>query len=656
MGDGLLVVDAASRIVEANRAALRILGARRTEELLGPLAQGLYARSTRADGSPLHREDLGIHRVLREGEQVRGELVTRDASGEARTYESVATPIVAGDGRVLGATLALRDVTDQRRREREARFVAQMSELAASSLDARATLATLADRCVEELADWCAVYLVDEVTGALHQVAFRHRDPKLATSLAVELGRRPLRVGEGFVGAAVRAEQTLVLPDLTSDVIARYARGSREAGLVRKLGLRGVVAAPLRGAQGIVGAVSVGWVRRSRRVDQQDARVVDEIARRAALTVEQGRGFQALEEALGRLELVLDAMTAGLVIFGSDRRTILVNAFARAAFPDVGDMLGLTPEEWLGRCASRLASPAAAAEVAARLADRDVSDRGELRLERPTPRDLEWTSAPVRDATGATVGQVVVLADLTTIRTAERVRDEFAADVTGDLRSAASAISTYAAQALRRARRPHADPALVPQLEGILRNARQVSSLVGDLLDAARVEVGGGELIPSEVDIGPLVEQAIDQARAMTTRHRFRLDAPATLPPAHCDANLVRRALVNVLSNAIKYWPEGGQIGVRIRPRLDGVFISVRDRGLGIPPHQLERVFERFFRIVDDPARRGIRGNGLGLYLVREIVEAHGGTAWIESTGVAGEPTTVHLLLPWRPAPSGARA
>jgi signal transduction histidine kinase len=249
-----------------------------------------------------------------------------------------------------------------------------------------------------------------------------------------------------------------------------------------------------------------------------------------------------------------------------------------------------------------------------------------------------------------------VLADLTHIRAVERVREEFAADCSGDLRTFASAISTYAGHALRRVRRANADTTLVHQLEGIIRNARQVSNLVGDLLDAGRVEVGGGELAPSEVDLVPLVEQAIDQARAMTTRHRFRLDVPASLPPAYCDPNLVRRALVNVLSNAIKYWPDGGQIGVRVRPQLDGIFISVRDRGLGIPPDRLERVFERFFRVVDDPARRGIRGNGLGLYLVREVIEAHGGTAWIESTGVAGEPTTVHLLLPWRPAPSDDRA
>jgi signal transduction histidine kinase len=113
--------------------------------------------------------------------------------------------------------------------------------------------------------------------------------------------------------------------------------------------------------------------------------------------------------------------------------------------------------------------------------------------------------------------------------------------------------------------------------------------------------------------------------------------------------------LLHVLTNAVKYWPDGGQITVKVRPQQDGVVISVRDRGLGIPPDEQERVFARFYRIAGPPAHRRIRGNGLGLFLVRSIVEAHGGTIWIESTGVPGDGTTVYLLLPWNVATPAAR-
>jgi len=288
-------------------------------------------------------------------------------------------------------------------------------------------------------------------------------------------------------------------------------------------------------------------------------------------------------------------------------------------------------------------------DIIARTAAMAVESQGEFRLGAPRPIDLAWLASPVSDDRGVVLGQVIVWTDVTDIRAAERVKDDLAADLSEALRLPLQTISTHAVQALRRGRRNSTDSTLVHGLEVILRNARQVSMHVNDLVDAARFDASALSLDLIEVDIHDVVQQAIDQARAMTTSHRFRLDVPPALPPPRWDPDRIRQALLHVLSNAIKYWPDGGQIAVRVRAQLDGVVISIRDRGLGIPPEQHERVFERYVRIADDPERRRIRGNGLGLHLVRGVVEAHGGTAWIESTGIAGEGTIVHLLLPWLP-------
>jgi signal transduction histidine kinase len=242
--------------------------------------------------------------------------------------------------------------------------------------------------------------------------------------------------------------------------------------------------------------------------------------------------------------------------------------------------------------------------------------------------------------------------DVTHIRAAERVKDDLAADLSEALRLPLQSISTHAVQALRRGRRAGTDSLLLHGLEVILRNARQVSMHVNDLVDAARFDASTLTLDVLEVEVQDVLQQAVDEARAMTTTHRFRVDVPPAVPPPRWDPDRVRQALLHVLSNAIKYWPEGGQITIKARPQLEGVVISVRDRGLGVPLREQERVFERYFRLAGDPARYHIRGNGLGLYLVRGVVEAHGGTVWIESTGVPGEGTTVHLLLPWLPVAS----
>ncbi|MCC6176507.1 MAG: PAS domain S-box protein [Chloroflexi bacterium] len=657
LADGVLVVDASSRVVEANRAMVALVGCTSKDDLLGPIAQVFYARARRADGGTLSREDIGLHRTLRDGDVMRGEALIQEGAGrpgdggrgETCWLETIASPIRDLEGAVLGATLVARDVTDRRRHERELAFLCAASEIVVSSLDAESTLAVLAERCVAELADWCSISLRDEQTGTLRLVALQHRDARVATAVADELRKRPLALGQEFASAAIRADQTLLLPDLTDEVVKRYTRSNREAQLIRRLNVRGIISAPLRGADCAIGAISVGWAG-SRQVEESDRRVVDELARRAALAIEQGRAFDALEQALERLELVLDSMAAGFLIFGGDGRSILVNAPARSMLGMEGTGLGLKIEEIIHHYADNFEDDRQVDALIASVSDRDQYGRGTFRLEAPTPLDVEWIASPVRESDGPALGQVVVWLDVTHARSVERVKDDLAADLSAALRSPLQAASTYAVQALRRSRRPGGDNQVAHALEVILRNTRQIAVLVNDLVDGARFDASELELSVHDVDAADVVQQAVDQARAMTTVHRFRLDVPAGLPRPRWDPDRARQALLHVLTNAIKFWPEGGQIGVKVRPNPEGIVISVRDRGLGIPPEEHERVFERFYRLSNDPERRRIRGNGLGLYLVQGVVQAHGGTIWIESDGLPGEGTIVHLLLPWEPS------
>lgn len=649
LADGLLVVDGEARIVEANRAMVALLGYDQKAALLGPVAQGLSARVTRTDGGPLTADDLGIRRVLRDGETRRGVCVLRIEHGGPRWIETLVSPIRDGRGAVLGGVVTARDVTDARRRERELALIARVSSLLLAATDVPAALRALADRCVDDLADWCVAYLLDPGTDVLRPLALRLRNGAAGAEHLDLLGQRPPRLAEGFAGAAVRADQVLLLAELGDDAIRRHAGNGPEAQVARRLGLRAVVAAPLPGPNGPVGALCVGWRGSRRRPDEQDARLVDDLARRAGLAVEQLRCLRGFEESLERLELVLDSMGAGMLILGGDGRAILVNAAAREMVGLEEDGIGRTLPELLGGLADRFEDPRELDEFLVRSASRELASRGALRLREPHAIDIEWLVTPVQEADGPVLGQVVIWVDVTYIRATERVKDGLASDLSEALRSPLQAISTHAVQTLRRARRVSGDPNLAHGLEVILRSARQAAMHVNDLVDAARFDIASLTLEPVDVDVHDVLQQAIDRARAMTTIHRFRLDVPPGIDPLRCDPDRVRQAVLHVLANAIKYWPEGGQVTVRARPQGDGLLISVRDRGLGVPLELQERVFERFFRIAGDPARRRIRGNGLGLYLVRGVVEAHGGSVWIESTGVPGNGTTVHLLLPWTP-------
>lgn len=649
LGDGLLVLNASADVVEANRAALALLGFTQKSELIGPVSDGLSVRVTRTDGAPFGREDLGLFQTLREGGVARAECVLRPEHGGPRWIETVASPIRDLDGAILGAAVVARDVTQRRRRERDLGLVVSVTDALMSAVDVGAALGGLADRCVQDLGDWCAVYQIEDGSDLLRPVAMRQRDGRHGHELAALLAQRPARSGEGFAGAAMRAGETLLLPDLSEETLRRHGGNGVEAQIARRLGLRSVVAAPLRGARGPVGAVCVGWTSDRRRPDDQDAHLVDELARRASMAIEQARCLRALEQSLERIELVLNSTGAGLFILGGDGRAILVNTTARETIGLDDDGVGLTLSEILAPYEDRFEDPNDLDDIVNRSADLGADSRGELRLRAPEPVDVQWIATPVRQEGGPVLGQVVVWTDVTHIRAAERVKDDLAADLSEALRMPLQSISTHAVQALRRGRRAGTDSTLVHGLEVILRNARQVSMHVNDLVDAARFDASTLTLDPVEVDVHDVLQQAVDQARAMTTSHRFRIDIPPAVPPPRWDPDRVRQALLHILSNSVKYWPDGGQITIKARPQVEGVVISVRDRGLGVPPDEQERVFERYFRLADDPARHRIRGNGLGLYLVRGVVEAHEGSVWIESTGVPGEGTTMHLLLPWLP-------
>jgi PAS domain S-box-containing protein len=653
--DGLLIVDDSTHIVEANRAMLDLLGCTHKSEVSGSLAPTLHPRLMRVDGAPVTHDDIGVRRALREGDPQRGTWVVRARFGGPRWLDVVVSPIRDVDGQVLGASLAARDVSDQYHRERELSLLARASDIVLSATDMGLALVGLADLCVEVLGACCAFYLVDGSTDVLRLGALRGQEWGAAADLTELLVQRPPRIGNGFAGSAVGSGETLLLPRLGDDVVRRHKTVQSEAQFARRLDLQSLVAAPLKGAKGPLGAVVVGWSREGRRMEEQDVRLVEELARRATLAVEQSRFVRALEEAPERLEQVLNAMDAGLVIIGGDGRAILINQMAREMVALPSDGVGMTLEELLLRSADDMEDPRELDEAVSQIANTEESSRGTFRLRQPQAIDVEWAASPVGDERGNVLGQVVVFLDVTHIRSIERVKDELAGELSEALRAPLQSISTYAVQALRRARRAGGDQLVAHGLEVILRSARQVSLHVNDLVDAARFDPDALTLTLVDVDVRDVVQQAIDQTKAMTTLHRFRLDVPAALPRPRWDPDRARQSLLHVLTNAVKYWPDGGQITVKVRPQQDGVVISVRDRGLGIPPDEQERVFERFYRIAGQPAHRRIRGNGLGLFLVQSIVEAHGGTIWIESTGVAGDGTTVYMLLPWNSATPAPR-
>lgn len=170
-------------------------------------------------------------------------------------------------------------------------------------------------------------------------------------------------------------------------------------------------------------------------------------------------------------------------------------------------------------------------------------------------------------------------------------------------------------------------------LETMRDEGLRVSQFVNDLLDLRRMEAGATTINPRPTDLAALLQFAADLA-AHDSEHPIVLDVPKGLPMAMAEPDRIQQVLGNLLSNARKYSPKGGEITVQARVTNQGCLeVSVQDSGVGIPHKALEHVFDKFFR-VESLAHRDIRGTGLGLAISREIIEGHGGRIWAESAGL----------------------
>jgi two-component system, sensor histidine kinase and response regulator len=247
----------------------------------------------------------------------------------------------------------------------------------------------------------------------------------------------------------------------------------------------------------------------------------------------------------------------------------------------------------------------------------------------------------------------------------DRLKSRFLSMASHELKTPLTSISGLAQVLLRRMkRRLQAGPptpeewsaeqaAHVDRLELLNSQTARLGRLVDELLDVSRIESGKLDFKWEPIDLNELVVEVADRLQLTTTQHAISVDVDgASSEPVRGDRDHLEQVLDNLVSNAIKFSPDGGVIDVRVRRAEDGAaLISVTDAGVGIPPSQLEAVFGLFYQ-AEDPVSRRTGGMGLGLYISREIIVRHGGRIWAESE--PGRGSTFFVSLPAAPVAAGA--
>jgi signal transduction histidine kinase len=257
----------------------------------------------------------------------------------------------------------------------------------------------------------------------------------------------------------------------------------------------------------------------------------------------------------------------------------------------------------------------------------------------PAPPDPSAASEPVA---------LVVLQDMSAIKEAERLKDEFIAIAAHELRNPMTTIKGYADMLRAQSERGAGQPLEDWQLEAITaidQSTGRLVELTEDLLDVTRLQAGRLELHVEPHDLVALARRVAKRLQVSTQQHTLRVHCDAPYVVVRVDVKRMEQVLTNLVSNAIKYSPRGGTIDITIceTPAEDSAMLAIRDHGIGIPEAQRARIFGRFER-AQNAREFGITGTGLGLFLSRELVVRHGGRIWFES--VEGQGTTFFLTVP----------
>jgi signal transduction histidine kinase len=379
------------------------------------------------------------------------------------------------------------------------------------------------------------------------------------------------------------------------------------------------------------------------------ARALDAMAaslsrRRVELEAAHREAQDATEHAQARgaeLDAIVAALPVGLVVLDAGGRAARVNDVAVEILALEEADLALSPAERWERCRPSRAdgSPLGADGHPAVRALAGETVRGEVvRIERRGggPAWIAASAAPIRAPDGQGRGAVLTIVDVTQLRGLEAERDTLIHTVSHDLRTPLHVIVSHA-ELLRR----RGDEEARHRADAILAAAGRMTRLVGDLVDAARLETGRVQLHLEAIDLARFLPAWRERVTGALPVERVRVSTAGAIPAVVADPARLDQILANLVSNALKYSPDDAAVDVELARTGRALRLSVRDRGPGIPPEDLPRVFERYWRGTGAARAEGL---GLGLFITRKLVEAHGWS--IEAASALGEGSVFTVVVP----------
>jgi PAS domain S-box-containing protein len=601
---------------------------------------GLAEIETRAGGwlTAVHPDDRRRAQeewesTVRSGEAFETEYRFRRHDGMYRWHIGRALPVESSDGtRSWVGTCT--DIDDRVRSERSQRFLVGIGAELSLGPDVSASLQRVADLATEAIADWCSIDLIGE-DGSIERCAISHNaavNQRLAKAITSHTQN------EDSLVAGVQRVLTSGKPAYVPDIAELLEAGAGEdhdfLEVAQGLGLHTWISVPLVARGETLGAASFFRSELGGRYTNADLQIVEEFARRAAAALDASRLYEQVQHR-ARAAQVIESVADGVVMVDASGVVRLWNPAAEA-------ILGIRETEALGR---RDTDVVPGWQHVLDSLRRAPGDRRQRQRAQTVPVETAigevWLS--VSSEVTPDGGTVFAFRDITDERRVDKMKTDFVATISHELRTPLAAIYGAALTLTR--------PDVTVQqddrgtlMQMIVDQSQRLADMISELLMVSRLEAGTETVQVEHFAPLPVAEGVVQSARAFAPETiEFVIQAGGDLPHVVGDAGHLSQVLSNLVENAIKYSPEGGTVTVEAREIADRVRFTVRDSGLGIPVSELDRVFEKFYRL-DANMARGIGGSGLGLYISRKLVEQMGGAIWAEPTTTRG--ACFHVEIP----------
>jgi PAS domain S-box-containing protein len=595
--DAIVTASRSGHITDASDSAVELVG----RDFVGRPITDLVAPRER-------RRLLATLRSLEAGASVRGEWTIRTAAGVDVPVEVNAKMLSTGQW-----LIAARDVRDRRAAEQNLARAGEAEHRAREQLEA---IASATDAVGEAL----AALPREGLDRVLRTIALQAQTLTNARYAAIGL----------IDSRGDRASRPWTFTSVPDEILEQV-----ETGAPLDRSMRGFLAVPIRHHGETIGNVYLAEKRDSSVFTADDERMVALLANRVGSAIETARLYQLEARAHSWLQNVIDQLPDGVIVTDAGGVVMSVN---RGARPHVRNDRGVVFEARGpdGKTIAWKDLPLACA-----LERCEVTSNRELAILR---EDGEYVpvlacATPIWGEDDSVAGAMIAFHDITRQKQLERMREQWTSIIAHDLRQPVAVISV-AAQMLERRGVVTGEAAEV--LKRILGGCGKLDRMIHDLLDASRIEAQRMTIECSPIDFTALLREILERADAVLHGTPARLDIRGPLPWISGDSGRIEQIVLNLLSNAAKYGDPKREVVVAAEARDGGVVVSVTNHGRGITPDELPRLFSRFERT--RAARSSREGVGLGLYITKGLVEAHGGHIEVESTPNAQ--TTFRFTLP----------